>query len=72
MSNKNYHLSKNTACALAISLRLDLPTACALLEKAGMVLSGSSRFDLAIRYFILHRMYNIILDENDLELLGTQ
>ena len=77
MSNSDYHPSKNTACALAISLHLDLPTTNALLEKAGMVLSGSSRFDLAVQYFILHGMYNIIDDniilyENDLELLGTR
>lgn len=77
MSNQNYHPSKNTACALAISLHLDLPTTNALLEKAGMVLSGSSRFDLAVQYFILHGMYNIIDDniilyENGLELLGTR
>ena len=77
MSNSDYHPSKNTACALAISLHLDLPTTNALLEKAGMVLSGSSRFDLAVQYFILHGMYNIIDDniilyENDLELRGTR
>ena len=77
ISNRNYRPTKNTACALAISLHLDLETTNALLEKAGMILSRSSRFDLAVEYFILHKMYNIvndniILDENDLELLGTQ
>ena len=77
MSNKDYHPTKNTVCALAISLRLDLPTTEALLAKAGLALSGSSRFDLAVEYFITNRMYNIvsdniILDENDLDLLGTQ
>lgn len=77
MSNRNYHPTKNTACALAIALHLDIETAGALLEKAGLVLSKSSRFDLAVEYFLLHRMYNIvsdniILDENHLEQLGTQ
>ena len=77
MSNKDYHPTKNTACALAIALHLDIAKTEALLEKAGLVLSDSSRFDLAVDYFIRNRMYNIvedniILDENDLELLGTQ
>ena len=77
ISNENYHPSKNTICALALSLHLDLTEAEALLEKAGLVLSQSSRFDLAVKYFILHKMYNvidnnIILDENELDLLGTQ
>jgi len=77
MSNKYYNPTKNTACALAISLHLNIAETEALLEKAGLALSGSSRFDLAVEYFIENRMYNIvedniILDENDLELLGTQ
>ncbi len=77
MSNKHYRPTKNTACALAVSLHLDLKTANALLEKAGLILSRSSRFDLAVEYFLMHGMYNIIddniiLDEHNLELLGTQ
>lgn len=77
MSNKNYHPTKNTACALAISLKLDLEETNALLEKAGLVLSSSSRFDLAVRYFITHRQYNIIqdniaLDGVGLEVLGSK
>lgn len=49
----------------------------ALSEPAGMLLSRSSRFDLAVEYFILHKMVNIVednivLDENNLALLGTR
>ncbi|MDD2413639.1 MAG: macro domain-containing protein [Eubacteriaceae bacterium] len=77
MSNRHYHPKKNTVCALAIALHLDLETTGTLLEKAGMLLSRSSRFDLAVEYFILHKMVNIVednivLDENNLALLGTR
>lgn len=77
MSNPDYHPTKNTACALAIALHLDLPTTQELLEKAGLALSHSSRFDLAVEYFILNKKYNI-LDDNitlyskGIETLGTQ
>jgi len=77
ISNREYHPTKNTACALALAFHLNLNEANALLEKAGLVLSKSSRFDLAVEYFIIHKMYNIvsdniILDENGLDPLGTQ
>jgi len=77
LSNRDYHPTKNTACALALSLHLSLEETAALLGKAGLVLTKSSRFDLVVEYFILHGMYNvvddnIVLDENNLELLGTQ
>ncbi|MBQ4362207.1 MAG: macro domain-containing protein [Lachnospiraceae bacterium] len=75
MASDDYHPTKRTACALAISLRLSVQEANDLLEKAGMVLSRSSKFDIVIRYFLEHKLYNIIedniiLDENGLELLG--
>ncbi|MBR3294979.1 MAG: macro domain-containing protein [Clostridia bacterium] len=77
ISNRDYHPSKNTACALAISLHLNLREAGILLAKAGYVLSRSSRFDLAVEYFLINRMYNIVNDnlilyDNGLELLGKQ
>lgn len=77
LSTKNYQPTKNTVCALALSLHLDRAEADALLAKAGLVLTDNSRFDLAIQYFIDHRMYNIVSDnialyENGLELLGTK
>ena len=69
--------SKNTICALAISMKLDLKTALRLLDKAGYVLSDSISFDKAVRYFLENRMYNIIDDniilfDYGLEQLGTQ
>ena len=77
MSNKDYQPKKNTVCALAIALHLDIPGANTLLEKAGYTLSKSSRFDRAVEYFLIHKMYNIVenniyMDENHLENLGTQ
>ena len=77
LSKKNYHPTKNTICALAISLHLTVDEANELLEKEGMILSDSSRFDLAIKYFLDHQMYNIVDDniklyDNGLEPLGQQ
>ena len=77
ISKKDYHPTKNTICALAISLHLSVDEANELLEKAGMILSGSSRFDIAVRYFLEHKMYNIVDDniklyDNGLEPLGQQ
>ena len=75
-SNPEYRPSKPTALAFAIALRLDLPETKAFLEKAGFALSHSSRFDIILEYFILHRDYDIyrineVLFEYDLPLLGN-
>lgn len=77
LSNKSYRPNKNTVCALALALHLDCVGANALLAKAGLVLTDNDKFDLAVRYFLDNRMYNIVEDnialyENGLELLGTQ
>lgn len=58
-SNKDYQPSKNTAISLALSLELDIDTTLDLLAKAGFTLSFSSKFDLIIRYFIEHEIYDI-------------
>ena len=74
-SNKDYRPSKQTVIAFAISLRLDLDTAQALLATVGFTLSHSSVFDKIILYFILNRNYDIFeineaLFEFDQQLLG--
>lgn len=59
-SNPNYKPTKPTAIALALALELDLDATRDLIGRAGYALTGSSKFDLIIRYFIEQRNYNII------------
>ena len=77
ISSDNYHPTKNTICALAISLKLTPEEANKMLETAGMVLSKSSKFDIMINYFLENKMYNIVDDnmilfDYGLETLGMQ
>ena len=58
-SDRLYRPSKKTAISLAIALELDLNETNQLLEKAGYILSHSSRFDLIIEYFIVNQVFNI-------------
>ena len=74
-NTKDYRPKKETAVALAIGLQLDMKDTGILLERAGFVLSRSSKFDLIIRYCIEHGIYNIfdineILFEEDQKTLG--
>lgn len=59
-SNPQYKPGKNTAIAFALALELTLDEAKELLIKAGFALSHSSKFDIIIEYFILHRQYDIM------------
>ena len=77
ISSDSYHPTKNTICALAISLKLAPEEANKMLETAGMVLSKSSKFDIMINYFLENKMYNIVDDnmilfDYGLETLGMQ
>ena len=75
-SNPAYRPSKPTVFAFAVALELTLPETQQLLYKAGFALSHSSRFDIVIEYFILHRHFDIyeineVLFEFDMPLLGS-
>lgn len=74
-NTKDYRPKKETAVALAIGMELNMKETNSLLEKAGFVLSRSSKFDLIIRYCIEHKIYDIfqineILFEEDQKTLG--
>jgi len=58
-TDKFYTPSKRTAIALAIALKLNLDETNELLEKAGYVLSQSSKFDLIIEFFIINDKHDI-------------
>ncbi len=75
-SNPDYRPSKPTVFAFAVALELSLIETQGLLRRAGFALSHSSRFDIILEYFIVHRNYNIyeineVLFQFDMPLLGS-
>lgn len=74
-NTKDYRPKKETVAALAIGMKLNMKDTNTLMERAGFVLSRSSKFDLIIRYCIEHQIYDIfrineILFEEDQKTLG--
>ena len=75
-SNPQYQPSKPTVLAFAVALELSLEETKQLLEKAGLALSRSSRFDVIVSYFLSVRNYNLmeineVLFQYDLPCLGN-
>ena len=75
-SNKDYIPNKRNVLALCIAMRLNLDETETLLECAGYALSSSQLFDVLIKYFITHEVYNIdaintVLFQYDQTLLGV-
>ena len=75
-NNPEYKPSKPTALAFAFALELDLYETKEFIARAGYALSRSSKFDIIVEYFLLHRNYNIfelnnVLYEFDQPLIGA-
>ena len=76
-SHRDYRPTKPTALALAIALELDLEQTRDLIGRAGYALTGSSKFDVIVMYFIENRHYdmgdiNDALYAFDQSLLGAE
>ncbi len=57
-SNPDYRPSKGTVIDLCFALELDLDEANDLLARAGYSLSPSSKEDLVVKYYLLHKKYD--------------
>ena len=60
-SDKSYRPSKPTVIAFALALTLSLRDTKRLLETAGFALSGASKFDVIVEYYITHGIYDVFL-----------
>ena len=74
-NDPNYKPSKQTALAFAVALKLPMKDTQKLLQTVGMTLSDSFKFDIIVKYFILHGKYDLreineALFEFDQPLLG--
>ncbi len=56
---ENYHVSKSTAIALAVALRMNKAEAIRLLEKAGYTLSESILADVIVSFFLEEGIYDL-------------
>ena len=60
INDMEYQPTKRTVWQLIVGMQLDLNQGRKLMEKAGYSMTRSSKTDLMLEYFILHKRYNII------------
>ena len=58
-NNLDYKPSKTTALAFAFALELDLEETKDFIGRAGFALSHSSKFDVIVEYFLVHKKYDV-------------
>ena len=69
LSQPDYEPSKETALLLCLGLHLSVDEADDFLRTAGLALSNAQQRDLAVRFFLVHQRYDVImLNEMLLEL----
>ena len=59
ISDTTYKPSKKVVCTIALALHLDAKESKTLIKRAGYILTSGSKFDLAIRYCIENKIYDI-------------
>ena len=74
-SDSNYRPTKETVLALAIAMKLDLPTTKDLLRAGGLAFTHASKTDIIVEYYIINQNWNIFeineaLDSYGLKPLG--
>ena len=69
-SNPAYHPAKNTVLALAIALELNIDETKDLLSRAEYALSPSNKGDLIVKFFIEHKVYDLMAINFALEEYG--
>ncbi len=58
-NNMDYKPSKTTALAFVFALELDIDETRDFIGRAGYALSHSSKFDVIVEYFLVHRNYDV-------------
>lgn len=58
-NNPDYKPSKGTALAFAFALELNIEETKDLIGRAGFALSHSSKFDVIVEYFLIHKNYDV-------------
>lgn len=60
ISTKNYIPKKTAVMALGLALELDMEEYVSFLASAGYAFMPSSKFDLIIKYCVMHKIYNMV------------